>query len=61
MRILKRSELDKVAPKFRQMVVDSWDRGEIVPWGVVLLSDQPLTKKDVLRAGEIARRLKLKP
>jgi hypothetical protein len=47
MKILQKNDLNKVAPKFRKMVVEAWNKGEDVPWGVTLLSDKPLSSKEL--------------
>lgn len=47
MKILQREDIDQVRPKFRQLVLDAWKKGEEVPHGVVYLSDAPPTKKDI--------------
>jgi len=47
MKALQKEDIDKVAPKFRPMVLEAWNRGEEVPESVTLLSDSPLTKEDI--------------
>jgi len=43
---LQQKDLKKVKPKFRKMVLDTWKRGENVPYGVTYLSDAPISKED---------------
>jgi len=53
------ADIPYVAPKFR---VDCWEaleRGERVPKSVVLLSDAPLTKEDLVWADKIIKSFKL--
>ncbi len=47
MKLLQREDIDKVRPKFRDSVLEAWDRGEDVPYGVIYLSDAPLTQEDI--------------
>ncbi len=56
-KILKRNELKLVDPKFRNIVLDAWKKGERVPYGVVYLSSKKPTKKDIERAKEIISEL----
>jgi hypothetical protein len=53
MKVLLREDLDKVKPKFRQMVQTAWERGEEVPYGVIYLSDAKLTEADIKWANKL--------
>ena len=57
MKILKREDIDKVDPKFRQMVLDAWEKGEEVPAGVALLSSAPLNEQDLAFVEKHAKEL----
>jgi hypothetical protein len=48
-KLLEKKDIDLVKPKFRQMVLDAWNRGEGVPYGVIYLSEALLkaSEKDV--------------
>jgi len=52
---LSTSDLDKVAPKFRQMVLDAWAKGEAVPYGVIYLSDRPPTPEEIEFSKELEK------
>ena len=56
MKLLEKKDINLVKPKFRQMVLDAWGRGEGVPYGVTLLSDAPITRKEAQRAREMIKR-----
>lgn len=60
MNILKREDIDKVRPKFKNMVLDAWNRGEDVPCGVIYLSDEPPTKEDMEWANKIIKKNNIK-
>lgn len=60
MRLLKKEEIELVKPKFKQMVLDAWKRGEGVPYGIILLDDTPITRKDAQRARELIKQYKIK-
>ncbi len=47
MRLLQKQDIDKVRPKFRQMVLDAWKKGEQVPYSVICLSDEVPTEEDI--------------
>ena len=55
MKLLEKKDIDIVNPKFRQMVLDAWGRGEGVPYGVIHLSESPITRKDAMRAREMLK------
>jgi hypothetical protein len=44
---LEKSDLNLVKPKFQKMVLDAWERDENVPYGVMYLSDAPITQGDI--------------
>ena len=60
MNILKKEDIDKVRPKFRDMVLDAWKRGEEVPYGVTYLSNEPPTKEDMEWANKIIKENNIK-
>jgi hypothetical protein len=47
MKVLERKDINKVKLKFQIAVLEAWKRGEEVPYGVIHLSDAPLTEKDI--------------
>jgi hypothetical protein len=55
MKILLKEDLCKVAPKFRNMVIEAWARGEDVPYAVTHLSDAPLTERDIERGHQLIK------
>jgi hypothetical protein len=55
MKLLEKKDINLVKPKFKQMVLDAWGRGEGVPYGVVYLSEAPLTRKEAQRAKELIK------
>ena len=59
MNILGKDQLHLVKPMFRKMVQAAWDRGEDVPYGVVLLSDEPPTEAELVRTREVAKKYNL--
>lgn len=59
MKLLQKSELHLVKPKFQQMVLDAWKRKESVPYGVIHLSDVPVTRREIKRAKEIVKQFNL--
>lgn len=60
MKHLQRGDIDKVRPKFRPMVRDAWNNGEQVPYSIIHLSDEPLTKSDIDCAKKLAKKYKWK-
>jgi hypothetical protein len=60
MNILKKEDIDKVDPKFRDMVLDAWKNGEEVPYGVVYLSSEPPTEEEMAWANWIVKKYKIK-
>lgn len=60
MKLLTKEDIDKVRPKFRQMVISAWDRGEDVPYDIVNLSDAPLSEKDIEWAKQLCKDFKIK-
>jgi hypothetical protein len=54
MKTLEREDINKVRPKFRQLVLDAWKKGEEVPYGVIYLSDAPLTEEDIAWARSLS-------
>ncbi len=59
MKILQKDQLDLVRPKFREMVQKAWNNNEDVPYGVVLLSDEPPTEEDIARVKELIKNHKI--
>lgn len=59
MKLLKKEEIELVNPKFRQLVLDAWKRGEGVPYGIVNLSEAPITRKDAQKARDLIKQVKL--
>lgn len=58
MRNLKRNELHLVKPKFQNIVLAAWSRGEDVPYGIIAVSDKLPTDVDLKRVGELNRKYK---
>ena len=58
MRYLKRDELHLVKPKFQNMVLEAWSRGEEVPYGIIAVDDKPPTEADLNRVGELNAKYK---
>ena len=58
MRLLEKTEINLVNPKFRQAVLDAWNRGEGVPYSITLLSETKPTRKDIKRAKELMMQYK---
>lgn len=46
-KFLEKSDINLVAKKFRSIVQAAFDRGEKIPYDVVLLSDKPVTEKEI--------------
>jgi hypothetical protein len=60
MKTLKKEDIDKVDPKFRNMVLDVWKNGEEVPYGVVYLSSEPPTEEEMAWVNWIVKKYKIK-
>lgn len=58
MKILQRSDLDKVRPKFRNTVLKAWENNEEVPYVVTLLSSEEPTDADIAHAKELCAKYK---
>lgn len=56
-KFLSREDLEKVEPQFREMVEEAWENGEDVPYGVIFLSNRPLTEREKARGAEILREM----
>jgi hypothetical protein len=54
MKYLQKEHLYLVSSKFHSIIQDVWSNGEEVPLGMIYVSDQVPTEKDVLRARELA-------
>jgi len=60
MKTLNREDIDKVDPKFRDMVLEAWKNGEDVPYAVTYLSSRPLTEKELEWANKIIKEYNIK-
>jgi hypothetical protein len=60
MKLLEKKDINLVKPKFKDMVLDAWKRKEDVPYGVIYLSDAPLTRKEIKRAKEVIKQFSIK-
>jgi hypothetical protein len=47
MKILEKSQLNKVSKKYKSWVEESWNEGGEVPFGIMFLSDEDLTFKEI--------------
>ena len=47
MKILEKHQLNKVSIKYKSWVEEAWNNGEEVPFGVMFLSDEDLTHKEI--------------
>lgn len=53
--MLQEKDLDKVAHRFRDMVLEAWKRGEDIPYSIINLSDKNITQKELDRVDEIVK------
>lgn len=47
MKYLQKNEINLVHPKFRKLILDAWKGNEKVPYGVVYLTYNKPSKKDI--------------
>lgn len=50
---LEKHELNLVKSKFRNIVIDAWNKGEHVPNGIILVSDTTPTEKEIQMTEEL--------
>jgi hypothetical protein len=61
MKYLKKSDLNKVHPKFRQTAQTDLENGEDVPYGVVYLTDRKPSKKEIEHVKKLIEEGFIKP
>lgn len=60
MKLLEKKDIELVKPKFRPHVLAAWKRGEGVPYGVIYLSEESATRKEIVRCKELIKQKKIK-
>ena len=46
-KLLQREDINLVKPKFRDIVIEAWNNGEDVPYGVIYLDDRDPTEEEI--------------
>lgn len=58
MKKLNRDELHLVKPNFHQLVLETWQNTEEVPYGIIAVDDTPPTDAELKRIGELNKKYK---